>query len=114
MALTEHLNPEMLQELRSVMGSDFATLLQSFLTDSRQRIDAIAAAIAAADAEALRRAAHSFKGSTSNMGAQRLAELCRQLEDIGRNGSIDGAAVLLAPLRVEFDSVQREIATLAP
>jgi len=28
--------------------------------------------------------AHSFKGSSSNMGATHLTELCRQLEEAGR------------------------------
>ncbi|MDB6062939.1 MAG: hypothetical protein JWM78_3042 [Verrucomicrobiaceae bacterium] len=109
MTSTQHLNPDVLQELRMVMGTEFTTLLRTFDLDSEQRIAAIAAALEGVDANALRRAAHSFKGSAGNMGATRVSDLCRQLEELGRNETIAGADVLLQQLRAEFAQVQREI-----
>lgn len=113
MMAAEHLNPDVIQELRLVMGGEFAALLRTFVVDSEQRIAAIDAALTAADVEALRRAAHSFKGSTSNIGTLGMAELCRQLEELARSGTTAGGAELLALLRVEFDCVQQEISSLA-
>ena len=60
----------------------------------------------------LRRAAHSLKGSTGNMGAQRMAELCRQLEALTRIDPPHDGAALLEQLRAEFVQVQREISAL--
>jgi HPt (histidine-containing phosphotransfer) domain-containing protein len=113
MTSTLHLSPEVIQELRLIMGDEFGTLLQTFIADSRQRLTAIDEALQTADADMLRRAAHSFKGSTGNMGAARMSELCRQLEDMGRLGSVVGGADLLAQLRAEFALVQREVDSLA-
>ena len=95
-----------------VMGDDFASLLHTFILDSEQRIAAIGATVQAADADALRRAAHSFKGSAGNMGALAVADLCRQLEELGRDGTTAGAEPLVAQLRREFDFVEQEIRAL--
>ena len=113
MTVAGHFNPDVIQELRLVMGAEFSGLLRTFVTDSAQRISAIDAALASADVEALRRAAHSFKGSTSNIGTLRMAELCRQIEELARSGTTAGGAALLALLREEFDCVQQEVDTLA-
>jgi HPt (histidine-containing phosphotransfer) domain-containing protein len=112
MTSAQHLNPELLDELRMVMGTEFATLLRAFITDSDQRMAAIDDALRTADAEQLRRAAHSLKGSTGNMGAEQMAELCRQLEELARSDATQNGAVLLEQLRAEFAQVQREISAL--
>jgi HPt (histidine-containing phosphotransfer) domain-containing protein len=91
------------------MGEDFALLVQTFAKDSGQRIEAIQEAVTADDADALRRAAHSFKGSSGNMGAPELAELCRTLEELGRNGTTEGGPALVAALIDEYAQVQREL-----
>jgi len=108
----QHLDAAAVAELKGVMGSDFALLAQTFFTDSGQRIEAVRAALDASDAEALRRAAHSFKGSSSNMGAPHLAELCRALEELGRGGSVQGGRQLLDELAAEFDAVRVELGAM--
>lgn len=113
MTSAQHLNPELLDELRMVMGTEFAALLRAFIVDSDQRIAAIDDAVRTADADMLRRAAHSLKGSTGNMGAQHMAELCRQLEELARAAPLQNGAAVLEELRAEFVLVQREIGTLA-
>ena len=105
----DHLDRVTVQELRAVMGEDFALLVQTFARDSSQRIAAIQEAVTAADADALRRAAHSFKGSSGNMGAPGLAEFCRSLEELGRDGTTDGAAALVTALVDEYTHVEREL-----
>jgi HPt (histidine-containing phosphotransfer) domain-containing protein len=112
MTSAQHLNPELLDELRMVMGTEFATLLQAFIVDSDQRMAAIDDALRTANADMLRRAAHSLKGSTGNMGAQYMAELCRQLEALTHIDPPQHGAALLEQLRAEFVQVQREINAL--
>nr|WP_255263567.1 Hpt domain-containing protein [Pseudomonas aegrilactucae] len=60
------------------MGDLYVKLLDTFLEDCEVRIAQLQQA---KDADGLGYAAHSFKGSCSNMGAMGLAELCRQLEE---------------------------------
>ena len=54
----------------------------------------------------LTEAAHSFKGSCSNMGAVLLASLCKQLEDLARREQLDGVAPLLGHIEREFAIVR--------
>ena len=73
-----HLDPEVLSGLQDVMESEYPTLLETFLHDSQERVEALRNA--RDDAKALGRIAHSFKGSSGNLGAVRLAQLCQRLE----------------------------------
>lgn len=98
----KHLDLDVLDELKVVMGDDFPLLIETFVGDSGPRLEQIGAAIASGDADALRRSAHSFKGSAGNMGARELAALCQQLESLGRDGRVDGAAGLLDAARREY------------
>ncbi len=54
---------------------------------------------------ALVTAAHDLKGSSTTIGAIRLAEICKQLERDARAGSIEGAGERLVELRRELDRV---------
>ena len=107
-----HFDLDTLQELKQIMGSEFHTLLQSFASDSALRIRLIQDAVAAGDGDALRRAAHSFKGSSGNMGARQLAELCRQIEQFAHAGDVPAGAALVPQLIAEYAVVEREMAAL--
>jgi HPt (histidine-containing phosphotransfer) domain-containing protein len=107
-----HLDQAATQELRNIMGSDFGLLVQTFVRDSAQRIEAIRSGIKTGDADMLRRAAHSFKGSAANMGAPRLADICRSLEELGRIGDTSSAHPLVDELVIEYGAVERELTAL--
>lgn len=104
-----HVDDEALRELQVVMGDDFGNLLKTFVADSTARIAAAQQAAAAADSDALRRAAHSFKGSSGNMGTPMLSELCRRIEELAHGGDVQSCIPLLAALSEEFVVVQREL-----
>lgn len=106
----QHVDDEALRELQVIMGDDFNNLLKTFVTDSTARIAAAEQALAAADGEALRRAAHSFKGSSGNMGAPRLSDLCRRIEELAHGGDIHSCIPLLDEVSAEFEIVQCELA----
>jgi len=56
-------------------------LLQLFLEQSAERLLELRQALAVAEGnEAWRKAAHQFKGSAANLGAEALAEYCRHAE----------------------------------
>lgn len=58
------------------------------------------------DAEKLKAAAHSFKSSSANLGAVRLAGVCLELETLGRSGSTEGALPLLLQVEEEYRLVR--------
>ena len=55
-------------------------LIAIFQTDTAERLQLLACAIEAADYPTVRLEAHTIKGSALQVGANRMAELCRQVE----------------------------------
>nr|WP_154743809.1 Hpt domain-containing protein [Pseudomonas karstica] len=86
------------------MESEYPKLLDTFLDDSQKRVDALCKA--RDDAKALGRIAHSFKGSSGNLGAARLAELCQQLEDCSAQRSDGDLGELVDKIDHEFALVK--------
>jgi HPt (histidine-containing phosphotransfer) domain-containing protein len=58
-------------------------------------------AITAADSSALIKAAHTFKSSAANIGADVLADICRQLEEYGDKNQVSKASQLLEKMKAE-------------
>ena len=77
-------------------------LLDAYLDDSPQLIEQMHAGVAAGDIEGVRRAAHSLKSNSASFGANRLANVTRELEMIAKSGTLDGAAPKLAAVEAEY------------
>jgi signal transduction histidine kinase/DNA-binding response OmpR family regulator len=78
-----------LEQLSSLVGTDAAKMrsfFELFLTSSVPLVAGIDAAVAARDAAALFRDAHTLKGSAASMGAREVAALALQLEHAGKAG----------------------------
>ena len=99
-----HLDNAVLAGLQDIMEAEYPLLLDTFVADSEERLRLLHAALDNNDAHELRLAAHSFKGSCSNMGAPLLAHLCKQLED-----DSTGEAVLADAPQV-LERIEREFA----
>jgi signal transduction histidine kinase/CheY-like chemotaxis protein len=94
------LNPQRLADL-SELGDDptwLDEILIRFLEDSRARLSSLRQAIQRDEAEKVEEIAHTLKGSSANIGAEAMAQLSRDLQYLGRSGSLDGAEVLLQQL----------------
>lgn len=104
-----HVDTSVLNALQDVMEDEYPTLLDVFLKDSEQRVVQLRRVIdsPALDLQALSLDAHSFKGSTANMGALQLSELCRQLEDLTRLGKREGIEQLIDDIHDEYLTVRR-------
>ena len=91
----------------SIGGDDafVADLLETYLADGTEQLEAIDEAVRASAADALVRPAHTLKSSSRTVGANRLGELTRQIEVIGRSGSTTGAGELASEARTEWTEV---------
>ena len=56
--------------------------------------------------------AHKLKGSSLNVGAVALAEICRQLEVKGRNNDLAGYDQILEDLKNIYDQTARMLTNL--
>jgi HPt (histidine-containing phosphotransfer) domain-containing protein len=69
------------RELQDAAGADFvAELVGTFLEEAPAMLAELRSALAAADADRFRRAAHSLKSNSHTFGATALGSLARELE----------------------------------
>jgi HPt (histidine-containing phosphotransfer) domain-containing protein len=101
------LDEEIVGTLREVMGEDFSLLIDTYIRDSCERIKALSQSIESGDADEVRRCAHSFKGSSSNIGAVRLADACRLLEAQALSGDHAFWLSRLSLIETEFAAVRQ-------
>ena len=69
----------------------------------------VRAAVARRESTALARAAHSLKGSASQIGAGQVARLAAELEQRGRAGTADDAEPLVAQLETDVDRLRARL-----
>jgi two-component system, sensor histidine kinase and response regulator len=105
------LDRKVITGLRGLQGEDetdiVAELAGMFLDDARQRLSALEEAVLGDDAPAVERLAHTLKGSSANMGARGMSDLCMRLEDAGASGDLSQGFRLLTRLKEEFVRVDR-------
>jgi len=101
---------ESLRELQQDDEPDLlAELTELFLDDTDNRLVALRAAIETGDAESVERTAHSLKGSSGNMGALKMSEICKELENAGTSEDLSGSSEMLEQLVEEFERVREAL-----
>jgi len=81
-------------------------LVSLYLDDEPVLMKQIARAIAAGDAEALRRSAHTLKGSVGNFCAPAAQAAALALESAGRDRALGQASALLEQLTIQLALVR--------
>jgi HPt (histidine-containing phosphotransfer) domain-containing protein len=107
--MSDTIDKSVFGELQASAGAEFvAELVDTFTEEAPAMLAALRSARAAGDAEAFRRAAHSFKSNALTFGAVALAAAARELELGGIAGDeaidalqrhYDAAAAALKELR---------------
>jgi HPt (histidine-containing phosphotransfer) domain-containing protein len=80
--------------------------IDMFFADTPLVLQRLHQAVDAHNPTAVREAAHSLKGSSSNLGAEKLSHLCRDLESQGKAGALTSAPELLAQIEAEYAVVK--------
>jgi HPt (histidine-containing phosphotransfer) domain-containing protein len=97
------LDPAALAQIRAVGGAELAAeLTETFLAETPSRIAALRQACGEADADELRRGAHTLKTHGRTFGAAALAEACEQLEGLAAAGVLEDAEQLVDRIEQEF------------
>lgn len=95
-----------LDRLRLVLGDDIELhreIIDLYLADSRKRLAEMHAALNRQDLETLRRQAHAIKGSSGNVGAERVQQAALTLENMAREVSSPNLDLHLARVQEEFN-----------
>jgi len=99
-----------LRELQIEGEADFVQeMIDLFLAQTPGQLAQVAQAVAQGQPQALRHAAHTLKSQCNALGALPLGTRCLELETLGREGSMEGAADKLAGLECEFERVRRAL-----
>lgn len=100
------LDEETLDELHTLDapgGFSLREVMELFIDESDHFVEEMRQLLADKQGPELQRSAHTFKANGRDLGAQRLAALCQQIEDRGREGQFDGIDALI-------DEAEREAA----
>jgi PAS domain S-box-containing protein len=100
-----------LQMLQQEGKPDFVQeMIDLYLSETVELLGRIRRAIADSNAGELRHAAHTLKSNSNSMGAKQMGALSFELEKLGREGTVAGAAALLAQVEQEFERVKQDLA----
>jgi HPt (histidine-containing phosphotransfer) domain-containing protein len=95
-----------LEEFRAMMGEVASELIGLFLEDTPNLLAELRGAVGQKDAEGLERAAHTLKSNSATLGAMTLSALCRELEAMGRAGTLEGAVEKLEQVEAQYERVK--------
>ncbi|MBX9599894.1 MAG: response regulator [Bryobacteraceae bacterium] len=102
--------PQQLSELASSGDAPVVEdLLSLFLATAAKHLAGIQAAAGSGAPDAVRKRAHSLKGSAAQIGAVRLAELSRQIEQQATAGPVNPDSPVFREIENEFSNVTRAI-----
>jgi HPt (histidine-containing phosphotransfer) domain-containing protein len=86
--------------------SILAEMIDCYLEDAPNLIDAIAQAVEQDNAKLLHSSAHTLKSSSITLGATTLSNLCKELETLGRHGNTKGGLDKVLQLEAEYSRVK--------
>jgi two-component system, sensor histidine kinase len=113
---TAVLNVEALRRLQDLAmpgePSPIVELIELYLADAPTCLDQLRLAFGRKDACAVQRLAHSLRGSSTNLGVERLASLCASLEQQAQRDDFAPARGALAEIEDAFrnavEALERE------
>jgi CheY-like chemotaxis protein len=105
----DHFNFYLLGELQELLSKEqFEKLVAEYVASARNRIAQMIQATDQQDLEMLENASHSLKGSSANLGAQKLSAMCDKIVQSARGGIIpDEFPLLIDEIKNEFELVRQ-------
>jgi CheY-like chemotaxis protein len=109
----EAVNRTALDNIRALSRDGGDALVQkvvaAYMGDTPRHLATLRQAVNGIDPGSVRRVAHGLKSASANIGATRLATLCKDLEQLGRADTVVGADRILTDMEQEFQSVRHSL-----
>ncbi len=106
-------DPEIIEQLRFLEDEDqpnvVSELLSLFIAHAPPKLEALREALDNGDLAALKWVAHSLKGSSANVGARGMQQICDQLEHQIAPDALASARSLVSTLTDEFTIVEQAL-----
>jgi len=98
-------NRNHLIELNEILEEEFGSLIETYISDSRVRLNQALACLRSAEWEHARKEFHCLKGSSANIGAESFSAICQHLEWLLKNGECPKLSEYESNLEREYRSV---------
>ncbi|MCH8349810.1 MAG: response regulator [Chloroflexi bacterium] len=103
------IDKEVFSNLWGILGAHAPELTRSFIDETSTLLSDMKQALDRGDWDGLLKAAHTLKGSSVTIGANRLAEICQQLQALDKSELPGPAGVKLTELEQGFVRVKQEL-----
>ncbi len=108
----QDLDEAVVERLRQIGGDKFVgDIFTLFLDTAPVKIEEAVAGNQRGDLEIVERAVHSLRSSAGNIGAQRLQELCGQIEMLAAENTSESLTPLIGQLEESFERVRPRLET---
>lgn len=112
MSSSDKVDTAMLEQLKELLGDRFVELVDRFVEDGGRRMGLLQQAVPSREFQVIHAEAHGLKGSSRNIGANPLGDLCANLEDKGRTGDESEVDTIFAAIEQEFAAVCEHLKSL--
>ena len=113
--LSDRIDRMAIDRLTEISPTLIHRLIPLFLDEEAPKLlDAIGKSIQIGDLATICDAAHTLKGTSSALGAVKLAKLCQQVETTSERGDLDGIDRLLEQSTLEYQLVYQELSKFLP
>ena len=93
----------MIRQLQQPGTDDVAArVVQTYCADAPKLIERMKESLQSADAETLRRAAHSLKSSSASVGVKRIASLSKEVEILAKANDLVHLDAMIAAIDAEY------------
>ncbi|WP_337906901.1 response regulator [Iningainema tapete] len=104
------LDAKTLQSLRKMAGARanevLAQIINNYLAEAPQLLQAMHTAVATQDAAALQQAAHKLRSASASLGALALSKRCQAVEVMGNTGNTKGALAGVLQIEAAYKTVK--------
>lgn len=105
---SEILDQNTVAELLEIGDAEFLQdLFETYMEDAHEKLDGMTQALADGDAQSLGRLAHTFKGSSGNIGAMGLSNIAEKLQHMGYEDQLDNIEPLITELKELYQLVEQ-------
>jgi signal transduction histidine kinase/HPt (histidine-containing phosphotransfer) domain-containing protein len=113
--LTATIDRSALDRLKDISPTLLDRLIPLFLNEEAPKLlTTIGASLIAGDTAQMCDAAHTLKGTSSALGAVKLARLCERVEAQAKQGDLNGIESSILETEAEYDLVHEELSKIIP
>ena len=112
MSESNMLDQAMIDSLKDLLGEKFIELVSAFISDCSARLERMQDAVDAPDLSVIRSEAHGIKGSSRNIGANALGDICSIIETKAAKGDDSDLEQNLASAQQHFADVKAALSRM--